>query len=135
APVDANGAALMKSSTEWPFQTFSWTDHDANSGDTVQYRVAPVLRDAAGALTTLDEAASEWSAPVKLGIDKNATYQPFFNRGFVISQFMARYLKENGLTLAQFKEQIGTPAGQGHEHSIRNFLSGDLRLAMLEQLD
>jgi len=135
APIDANGAALMKASTEWPFQTFSWTDHDANTGDTVQYRVVPVLREATGALKPLNEAASEWSDPVKLGIDKNATYQPFFNRGFVISQFMARYLKEKGLSLAQFKDQIGNPGAQLHEHSIRNFLSGDLRLAMLEQLD
>ena len=135
APVDSNGAALMKASTEWPFQTFSWTDHDANSGDTVQYRVVPILREATGALTARNESASEWSAAVHLGTDKNATYRAFFNRGFVISQFMARYLKEQGLTLAQFKEQIGKPAGQDHEHSIRNFLSGDLRLAMLEQLD
>jgi phosphatidylserine/phosphatidylglycerophosphate/cardiolipin synthase-like enzyme len=48
---------------------------------------------------------------------------------------MARYLKDNGLSLAQFKDQIGNPGAQVHEHSIRNFLSGDLRLAMLEQLD
>ena len=45
APVDTNGAALMKSSTEWPFQTFSWADHDANRGRSVQYRVVPVLRE------------------------------------------------------------------------------------------
>jgi phosphatidylserine/phosphatidylglycerophosphate/cardiolipin synthase-like enzyme len=134
APVDEHGAALTKPSTEWPFQTFSWTDHDANSGDTVQYRAVPVLRNGSGALETKNDAASEWSPAVRLGNDPNATYQPFFNRGFVISQFMARYLKENNLTLAQFKDQIGQPGGAGHEHNIRAFLSGDLRLAMLEQL-
>ena len=30
--------AVTKPSTEWPFQRFSWTDHDANTGDTVSYR-------------------------------------------------------------------------------------------------
>ena len=135
APVDANGAALMKPSTEWPFQTFSWTDHDANSGDTVQYRVVPIVPNDAGALLPMNAASSDWSPSVHLGTDPNAMYRPFFNRGFVISQFMARYLKENNLTLAQFKDQIGNPSGEAHEHSIRNFLSGDLRLAMLEQLD
>ena len=30
---------VTKPSTEWPFQRFSWTDHDANTGDTVSYRV------------------------------------------------------------------------------------------------
>src|SRR5215813_1494302 len=100
APVDENGAALTKPSTEWPFQTFAWTDHDANSGDTVQYRVVPVVRNGGGALVQMNDAASAWSSAVHLGTDPNATYRPFFNRGFVISQFMARYLKENNLTLA-----------------------------------
>lgn len=134
APVDEHGAALTKPSTEWPFQTFSWTDHDANSGDTVQYRVVPVIRNGSGTLETMNGAASEWSPPARLGNDPNATFRPFFNRGFVISQFMARYLKENHLTLAAFKDQIGQPGGEEHEHNIRAFLSGDLRLAMLEQL-
>ena len=31
--------AMTKPSTEWPIQRFSWTDHDANTGDTVTYRV------------------------------------------------------------------------------------------------
>src|ERR1700756_5097057 len=134
APVDEHGAALTKPSTEWPFQTFSWTDHDANSGDTVQYRVVPVIRNGSGTLERMDGAASEWRPPVRLGNDPNATFRPFFNRGFVISQFMARYLRENHLTLAAFKDQIGQSGGEGHEHNIRAFLSGDLRLTMLEQL-
>lgn len=31
-------------SDEWPFQRYSWTDHGVNTGDVVQYRVTPVLR-------------------------------------------------------------------------------------------
>src|SRR5215468_10768004 len=40
--------AVTKSSTEWPFQRFSWTDHDANTGETVSYRVIPIIRDDQG---------------------------------------------------------------------------------------
>ena len=52
APAEAKEGqpAVLKPSTEWPFQRFSWTDHDADTGDTVSYRVVPVLRDAAGKL-------------------------------------------------------------------------------------
>src|SRR5947209_19571956 len=29
-PDEENQKAVVKPSTEWPFQRFSWTDHDAN---------------------------------------------------------------------------------------------------------
>src|SRR4051812_27847001 len=35
---------VTKPSTEWPFQRFSWTDHVANTGDTVSYQAIPVIR-------------------------------------------------------------------------------------------
>src|ERR1700704_3170828 len=47
-------AEVTKPSTEWPFQRFSWTDHDANTGDTVSYRVIPVIRNAAGKLELVE---------------------------------------------------------------------------------
>src|SRR5215468_1141472 len=34
----------QKPSTEWPFQTYSWSDHEVNTGDTVSYRIMPVLQ-------------------------------------------------------------------------------------------
>src|SRR5262249_30118858 len=37
--------AVLKPSTEWPFQRFSWTDHEANTGDVVSYQIIPVIRD------------------------------------------------------------------------------------------
>ncbi|HEY6232320.1 MAG TPA: phospholipase D-like domain-containing protein [Pyrinomonadaceae bacterium] len=127
--------AVTKPSTEWPFQRFSWTDHDAQTGDTVSYRVIPVIRED-GALKTVDSDASSWSPKRVLGTTAGK-YKPFFNRGFVMSQFMARYLAEHKLSLAEFKAQIRDASetiGAKHERNIRLFLSGDLRLALLNEL-
>jgi phosphatidylserine/phosphatidylglycerophosphate/cardiolipin synthase-like enzyme len=115
-------------STEWPFQRFSWTDHNANTGDTVSYRVVPVIRED-GTLRTLDSEASEWSEPKTLGQTKGK-FKPFFNRGFVMSQFMSRFLKAKKLTLEQFKDRIR----DRDDKTIREFLAGDLRLELLRQL-
>jgi hypothetical protein len=122
--------AITRPCTEWPFQRFSWTDHDADTGDTVSYRVIPVIRNDDGALELLQAQASEWSAERTLGATASGAYKPFFNRGFVISQFMARYLAERHLTLDQFK----TTVADRDDTTIRRFLSGDLRLALINEI-
>jgi phosphatidylserine/phosphatidylglycerophosphate/cardiolipin synthase-like enzyme len=120
-----------KTSDQWPFQRFSWTDHDADTGDEVSYRVIPVVRDSAGNLKTVLSQASGWSTKRILASESsNGAYKPYFNRGFVLSQFMARYLKQNNLTLEQFKRRISNR----DDRTIRTFLSGDLRLALLKEL-
>lgn len=131
-PADAaeGQPAVLKSSTDWPFQRFAWTDHEVGTGDTVQYRVVPMIRNAAGKLDQNEANASDWSEERTLGHNGDSKYQPFFNRGFVMSQFMARYLAENHLTLPQFKERISDE----DDKTIREFLSGDLRLALLKEL-
>src|SRR5262249_18378544 len=121
--------AMMKPSTEWPFQRFSWTDHEANTGDTVSYRIIPIVRNAAGKLVQAEALASNWSPAKTLGAGEGA-FKPVFNRGFVMSQFMAHYLAERKLTLAKFKDTIRDE----DDKTIRGFLSGDLRLALLDQL-
>ena len=128
-PVEGQ-ESLTKPSTEWPFQRFSWTDHDANTGDTVSYRVIPVVRRTTK-LEVVETQASEWSPAKTLGKSGSVTFQPFFNRGFVMSQFMARFLAERKLTLKQFKDTIKDQ----DDRTIRTFLAGDLRRALLEQLD
>ena len=130
--VSANGNGKnpnVRPSTEWPFQRFSWTDHDAQTGDTVSYRVIPMIRNSAGDLEQKESDASAWSPKRTLGTTKGE-FKPFFNRGFVMSQFMARFLKENNLTLKQFKGRISDK----DDKTIRRFLSGDLRLALLAEL-
>lgn len=124
-----NGEEVMKPSTEWPFQRFSWTDHDANTGDTVSYRVIPVIRNDSKKLELLESHASDWSLPKLLGTTQGS-FKPFFNRGFVIAQFMAKYLARQNLSLEQFKKRVSDK----DDKTIREFLSGDLRLALLTQL-
>lgn len=125
-----SGEAVMKPSTEWPFQRFSWTDHDAATGDTVSYRVIPVIRNPAGELELANSHASQWSLKKTLGTTKGK-FKPFFNRGFVMSQFMSRFLAQRKLTLAQFKAKIRDK----DDETIRLFLSGDLRKALLNELE
>jgi hypothetical protein len=118
-------------SDEWPFRSFWWTDHEVEAGDTVRYRVVPVL---SRAHAPSEELASEWSEPRTLG--STGAYRAYFNRGFVISQFMSRYLDQHypGLTraaaLRAFKRDIGADV----EDRLRAFLSGHLRTALLELL-
>ena len=77
---------VSKPSPEWPCQRFSWTDHDANSGDNVSYRVIPVIGDGADALRLVEAEASDWSPERTLGATPTITYHPFSNRPFVITQ-------------------------------------------------
>src|SRR5439155_21133010 len=127
---DAGAEAVTKPSTKWPFQRFSCTDHDANTGDTVSYQVIPVVRSTTGKLELLTDQQSAWSPSAKLGSTPKSPFRPFFNRGFVISQFMARFLAERHLSLSQFKKAISDE----NDLTIRTFLSGDLRLALLAEL-
>ena len=129
AKPKAGQKAVTKPSTEWPFQRFSWTDHDAQTGDTVSYKVIPILRNASGKLESLESNASAWSPERILGTTAGK-FKPFFNRGFVMAQFMAHFLEERKLSLAQFKKTIKDK----DDKTIRLFLSGDLRKALLEQL-
>lgn len=126
----AGEKALMKPSTEWPIQRFSWTDHGAETGDTVSYRVIPVIRNPEGELELLESQASALSKPRVLGTSTKGPFKPFFNRGFVMSQFMARFLDERKLTLKEFKKNISDK----DDKTIRQFLAGDLRRALLEQM-
>lgn len=130
APPAPGAVSHTQPSTVWPFQRFSWTDHGAAPGDQVSYQVTPILRDATGALVPDTANSSAFSTPRPLAAPANARFRPFFNRGFVISQFMSLYLAEKKLTPKQFKDNIQTQ----DEQTIRAFLSGALRTALLDQL-
>jgi phosphatidylserine/phosphatidylglycerophosphate/cardiolipin synthase-like enzyme len=118
-------------STEWPFQRFTWTDHETDTGDSVRYRVVPMIASSSGGLEQAASLSSPWSQMVTLGDEGTAAFQAFFNRGFVMSQFMAAYLQRTHKTLAQFKATIK----EQDDTTIRRFLSGDLRLRMLRLLE
>jgi phosphatidylserine/phosphatidylglycerophosphate/cardiolipin synthase-like enzyme len=124
-------------STIWPFQRFWWTDHSVNPGDSIRYRVCPVVR-VDGALHELMNECSEWTDWTGLSSGNKDGYSFYFNRGLVISQFMSRYLEDlrvkQGLAtrkdaLKAFKESL-----DDHELPIRLFLAGQLRVKMLDLL-
>jgi hypothetical protein len=117
----------QRSSRTWPFQRYDWTDHAADLGDTIEYRViAQIAKD--GGL--VDGLASGWTGLITLGTDTGNGVSAMFNRGFVISQFIARHLKAKNLTAAQLKARIAKL-----EEPIRKFLSGTLRTELLGFLD
>jgi phosphatidylserine/phosphatidylglycerophosphate/cardiolipin synthase-like enzyme len=134
---DAPQPGDRRPSNIWPFQRFWWADHSANLGDEVRYRVTPMLRTN-GTLRELVSEQSEWTEWTTLSGGEEGGFSSFFNRGLVISQFMARYLEDlrvkKGLetrlqALTAFKKSIGN-----HEEKIRVFLSGALRTEMLRLL-
>jgi len=127
--VDAEGNEITsRSSRDWPFQRYNWTDHAADLGDVIAYRVVARVVAASGKLK--DGPASGWTKAIHLSADCGDGVSVHFNRGYVLSQFMARYMKRKGITLSQLKaravvvsEQVDRPA--------RAFLGGTLREALL----
>jgi phosphatidylserine/phosphatidylglycerophosphate/cardiolipin synthase-like enzyme len=135
-PGDAD---TTRPSNEWPFQRFSWTDHKVNTGDTVRYRVSPVLTDHDGGLELDQTRQSPWTKWLSLSGAVDKELEVYFNRGTVMSQFAARYLKK-------FQQEIGEPdmdkvlrafkaTLEKHDTPIRHFLGGELRLVMLQLLE
>jgi hypothetical protein len=124
-------------SNEWPFQRFSWTDHSVDAGDRVRYRIVPMVHDGSE-LRQASNERSKWSPWLELSAAAGPGTSVFFNRGLVISQFMARYLErlrlDHGLktrrdALVVFKKSLSR-----HEEPIRRFLSGVLRTELLDLL-
>src|SRR4030095_8875313 len=66
---EENDSAPSRSSNIWPFQSYDWTDHGANSGQTVRYRVSAVrLLDGGGTPGTtrlVAVADTDWSTAIE----------------------------------------------------------------------
>ncbi|WP_442578121.1 phospholipase D-like domain-containing protein [Mesorhizobium sp. ASY16-5R] len=131
--MDENGEkATKRSSQDWPFQRYDWTDHAADLGDEVAYRVVARIETAASKLS--DGPASNWTPMLKLSPDCGDGLSAFFNRGFVLSQFMARYMKKHGITMQTLKEKA-VEIATAVDKDARIFLGGDLRKVMLALLE
>ena len=113
-------------SSDYPFQRLSWTDHGVNRGDRVAYRVTARVGNP-GSLA--DGPSSPWTKEVTL-TPECGDVKAYFNRGVVLSQFMGRIMAEKGWSTADIK----THAKEVND-KVREFLSGELRLALLEMLD
>lgn len=117
----------------WPFQRYDWTDHGANNGQTVRYRISLMKLPADGlAGTTQLEPIlrSDWTNPIEVRALCQNGVSAFFNRGTVMSQYVARIARMNHWTPRQIKEHL-----KDLQEPLRRFLSGELRLAILNLLD
>lgn len=120
-------------SNVWPFQRYEWTDHGANNGQTLRYRVSAVRLPAGGtAGTTVMEPAvdSGWTQEIRVDAAAGDEFEAYFNRGFVMSQFISRIARENNWKAPDIKNHI-----KDIEEPLRRFLSGELRLALLRIVD
>jgi phosphatidylserine/phosphatidylglycerophosphate/cardiolipin synthase-like enzyme len=131
---EAHKDGQFQRSDERPFRCFSWTDHDVEPGDTVSYRVVPMYEKSG----PRPSRASRWSARrVADGADPRSPYRAYFNRGYVISQFVSRYLDETypGMPRASALSLFKRSIGDATEVEWREKLSGQLRRALLQLLD
>jgi hypothetical protein len=110
-----------RSSSEWPFQRFNWTDHAVDVGNAVRYRVTAMV-DGGSGRPYKKGVKSNWTPWAKLTADAGGGFSCFFNRGLVLSQFVARYLDKKKLTPAKFKAQLKKSV----DPKFRAFLEGDL---------
>ncbi|MBB3396122.1 hypothetical protein [Rhizobium sp. BK060] len=131
--VDADGKRLTsRSSQTWPFQRYDWTDHAADLGDVIAYRVVARVLDDNGSL--IDGPSSDWSETLTLSADCGDGVSVHFNRGYVLSQFMARYMQRKGITLEELKA-TAVVVSENVDREARNFLGGTLRETMLAMMD
>ena len=117
-------------SNEWPFQRFNWTDHAVDVGNQVRFRVTAMIDDGSGR-PYQKGPASNLTPWAKLSADTGDGFSCFFNRGLVLSQFVARYLKQKKLTPAKFKNQLK----KNVDPVFRKFLQGDLGGEIFSLLD
>ncbi len=132
--VDENDLdQTAKPSSVRPFQRYDWTDHGANINETVRYRVVAMSMGQANVLGTdeLTEISdSGWTDKIEVNADAGDGISVFFNRGTVMSQYVARIARKNKWSAADIKNHISEI-----EEPLRIFLSGELRNALLKILD
>ena len=112
-------------SNEWPFQRFNWTDHAVDVGHQVRYRVTAMI-DSGNGRPYVPGPTSRWTPWATLTTDMGGGFSCYFNRGLVLSQFVARYLASKKITPAAFK----APLKKNVDPKFRAFLEGDLGLRL-----
>lgn len=133
-PVDASGSPqyLTKPSNVWPFQRYDWTDHGANSGQTVMYRLVAVgwPDGEPGEVELQPIADSGWTEAITVDARSENGISAYFNRGAVMSQYVSRIARKNNWSAPEIKEHI-----RELEEPLRRFLAGELRIEILRLLD
>jgi phosphatidylserine/phosphatidylglycerophosphate/cardiolipin synthase-like enzyme len=120
-----------RASTNWPIQKYQWTDYMAVPGDTLQYRVLPMVGPDKNNLHPDPGTASDWTDEVELTAEVSPKVAVYFNRGIVAAQWVSRRLETTPTDLksAKLRTVIGTPGDP-----FRNYLAGPLGDRLFELL-
>ena len=122
-------AGTSRPSTDWPIQKFMWADYLAPSGAEITYRVEPMCGDGFSDMRPLGSASAS-SNQISLSTLDSAPIRPYFNRGVVATQWVARQLQaQKGKSL---KALVDPPLGS--TNGVRDFLGGILKKSLLELL-
>jgi phosphatidylserine/phosphatidylglycerophosphate/cardiolipin synthase-like enzyme len=81
-----------RASTNWPIQKYQWTDYMAEVGDSLQYRVVPMVGPDKDNLRPETSLASGWTKAIKLTPQVAPGIEVYFNRGIVAAQWVSRRL-------------------------------------------
>jgi phosphatidylserine/phosphatidylglycerophosphate/cardiolipin synthase-like enzyme len=121
-----------RASTNWPIQKYQWTDYMAGPGDTLQYRVIPMVGPNKNNLTADAENASDWTEEITLTHEVESNIEAYFNRGIVAAQWVSRRLQITNVNLQTKKLEtvITTP-----NDPFRNYLAGPLGARLFELLE
>jgi phosphatidylserine/phosphatidylglycerophosphate/cardiolipin synthase-like enzyme len=120
-----------RASTNWPIQKYQWTDYMANPGDTLQYRVLPMVGPDRDNLRPDATRASDWTDEIILTHEVSPGISAYFNRGIVAAQWVSRRLgiTPTNLQSKRLEEVIETP-----NDPFRNYLAGPLGKHLFELL-
>jgi phosphatidylserine/phosphatidylglycerophosphate/cardiolipin synthase-like enzyme len=118
-------------STIWPVQRYSWNDYGVSQGQKVRYRIIPMMGSAAALTKPPQSDWSLWSNWIVVGTGQTPGFEAYFNRGIVGAQFLA----EQAQTQAAFTAMLNTDIkATTPTNPVRDFLSGPLRIALLNLL-
>lgn len=128
---DVYPEGTRRASTNWPIQKYQWTDYMAKPGDTLQYRVLPMVGPDKNNLQPDTARASAWTKAITLARETEPGIEAYFNRGIVAAQWVSRRLgvTDTNLQTAKLRTVITTP-----NDPFRNYLAGPLGSRLFEIL-
>jgi PLD-like domain len=118
-------AGTNRPSTQWPIQNFTWSDYLVGTQAEVVVAMCGKTFDA-----MKPGEKSGWSNPVSLVTPTGSKIQPYFNRGIVSTQWVARQLQS---TKKKLKDLVFPKLGTTNK--VRDFLGGELKKALLDLLE
>ena len=117
---------------KWPLQRYLWWDFGVESGQTVRYRVIPVVGPAAS-LELKEDLASDWTDELEVTTQFSPHISAFFNRGIVAAQWVSRALDKEaqGRRRRQALKDVITKPGD----ALREALAGQLKPEVIGTID